>query len=193
MRSRRVIWEGYSPFLHVPLGRHTVPRRGPCTALTIFNLDGAIAELFFQGADESHQPLDVFRLQRFSIRGHLILAVGDGVGELSIRHFLYLRSLEIMRAHPLSNRRTGSISSMAASTLRFVESLRALGVRDCGKGENNSQCDCNDIRYTNFIHLQAPFWVFVGQPYHEDAPSENKIALPGRPSAVIPATYACPL
>src|ERR1035437_9115727 len=118
MRSRRFIGNRYSPFLllYTPLTQtHFKPSRGFSAALDhLPSLDSKKrAELFLQGANVSHQSLNLFRLQLIRVLGHLVLAVRDGPCEIRVRHFLHFGSRKIMRAHLLSHRRTGSVGTMA--------------------------------------------------------------------------------
>jgi len=57
--------------------------------------------LFFQGANVSHQSLNLVRRQR-AILGHLVLAVGDDVCKLRIRHALNVGSRKVVGAHLLA-------------------------------------------------------------------------------------------
>src|SRR5271170_1637474 len=98
---------------------HSKCRRGVSAAVgNLPDLD--CWNLLFQSADVSHQPLNVLWLQR-RVLGHIVLAVRNDVGELCIRHFLHVGTGEVVGAHFLSHRRTGSVRAMAGCTFRFEE------------------------------------------------------------------------
>src|ERR1017187_10414289 len=115
MRSRRFIGNRYSPFYAPPAQTHVTLGRGFSAALDpLPSLDSKKREeLFLQGANVSHQSLNLFRLQLIRVLGHLVLAVRDDPREIGVRHLLHFGSRKIMAAHFLSHGRAGSVGTMA--------------------------------------------------------------------------------